>query len=239
MNFIKKILKQTPVYSYYRKRCLVKRQRWVESKIPIFRKECDDLFKLFCSALDKENIVFWPEFGTLLGMYREGDFIPHDIDIDMAVFLRDIEKVHKALNNAGFEMIRHYVVPSEGSREECYLHKKYKTTIDVFFFSEEEEYLFCDCFNQMVNVEKKNNLNRYVPFSVRRIMFPIDTFKRFRFKEVDIYVPNNIETHLKASYGDSFMIPDPNFQPLKQDNIVVYTYDQKPAIGFLKMGYGL
>lgn len=237
MNFIKKLLKRTFIYKIHQKRVEKRRQKFVSSKIPSFRKECDDLFQLFCNSLNCESIVFWPEFGTLLGCYREHDFIAHDFDIDMAAFLRDAVQVRRTLEKNGFKMIRHYVTPYEGSREECYEHPNYKTSIDVFYFTELDNVMFCDCFGTIVNMNKKKNLNKYVPFSVRRIIFPLDTFVESTFKGVKIYLPKNIEEHLMASYGESFMVPDPNFKPLERSNIRNYSYQEKPAVGLLTKRY--
>ena len=44
----------------------------------------DALFKLK-KCLDKFNLKFWLVYGTALGFYRDGDFIPWDDDIDIHV----------------------------------------------------------------------------------------------------------------------------------------------------------
>ncbi len=45
------------------------------------------------SILDANNIQFMPVFGTLLGIVRQGNFIPHDTDVDMAIWEKDREKL--------------------------------------------------------------------------------------------------------------------------------------------------
>ncbi len=44
-------------------------------------------------VLDKAGITFWVDFGTLLGFYRQGDFLETDPDIDLGVKREDQEKV--------------------------------------------------------------------------------------------------------------------------------------------------
>ena len=44
-------------------------------------------------VLDKAEITFWVDWGTLLGFYREGDFIEFDPDIDIGIKREDQGKV--------------------------------------------------------------------------------------------------------------------------------------------------
>lgn len=46
-------------------------------------------------ALDSENVLFWLDYGTLLGAYREHDFIKHDFDLDIGLWLKDAEIAKK------------------------------------------------------------------------------------------------------------------------------------------------
>lgn len=48
----------------------------------------DELYKI-CT---KHNLVFWIDFGTLLGAKRNGKFIPWDDDIDVSMPMRDYKK---------------------------------------------------------------------------------------------------------------------------------------------------
>jgi hypothetical protein len=44
------------------------------------------------------GIIYWIDFGTLLGAIREGRTIPHDTDGDMCLFLRDRAKICELSN---------------------------------------------------------------------------------------------------------------------------------------------
>lgn len=48
---------------------------------------------------DRNNIKFWPVYGTLLGFVRDGDFIEWDYDVDISVWYYDYDKIVKLKND--------------------------------------------------------------------------------------------------------------------------------------------
>jgi phosphorylcholine metabolism protein LicD len=61
-----------------------------------------EFLKLITSELDKNNIPHWIDCGTLLGAYRESDFIEHDDDIDISVNIDHLNIVTNIVANADF-----------------------------------------------------------------------------------------------------------------------------------------
>ncbi|MBC8514383.1 LicD family protein [bacterium] len=57
------------------------------------------------SILNSAQIPFWLTSGTLLGWFREGDFISNDPDIDLGIHLSDYSHLLPSLfQNAGFRL---------------------------------------------------------------------------------------------------------------------------------------
>lgn len=66
---------------------------WVgEGKI--FDKEmAAESLAVLKDVLDTKGVVFLLNFGTLLGAIRENDFIGHDMDLDVAIYAKDVDKL--------------------------------------------------------------------------------------------------------------------------------------------------
>lgn len=76
----------------------------------IDRVQATENLLLLKSILDRAQIPFMLIAGTLLGAVREGDFIAHDEDIDLAFLAEDKQRVLDALPDmvaAGFDVARY------------------------------------------------------------------------------------------------------------------------------------
>lgn len=57
--------------------------------------------------LDSLGIRFWLSAGTALGLYRDGDFIPHDTDLDIGTLeiTGRFDEMDRAFDEAGFSRL--------------------------------------------------------------------------------------------------------------------------------------
>lgn len=61
------------------------------------RRNLRHLLRDLCDALEKIGQDYWVDFGGLLGIHRDGDLIPHDNDVDLAVLNPDWETLLEGL----------------------------------------------------------------------------------------------------------------------------------------------
>ena len=62
------------------------------------REIAKDVLIEFYEYMTNRNIRIWPMFGTLLGMVRNDDLIPHDADIDFGYLRTERERLVSALD---------------------------------------------------------------------------------------------------------------------------------------------
>jgi len=137
------------------------------------------LFKMV-DILEKNDIKYWLDFGTLLGAYRDGGIINIDYDIDIGVFHEDIGKIRKlATENTNNGTT--YLFP--------FFHK-----LDIFSYIEDgKENLYCPAINSK-------------PFP--KIL--VDNLSTIQMYGKSFSVPNDISDYLIIKYSDDFDTPIEN-----------------------------
>ena len=65
------------------------------------RKTIRELFIKTINFLNKNNITYWVDFGTLLGIHRDRDIILGDNDADICIPSTEEDKLLKAFQNTG------------------------------------------------------------------------------------------------------------------------------------------
>lgn len=224
---LKNVLKSTLFYKYIYQPYMIKKSKNVfQRKRHLFIKEGDNALKAFVECMKMNSVTYWLEFGSLLGAYRDGTFVPNEIDIDAGVFLKDAGKVYESLTNNGFKLVREFHIVGENGLEQTYEYNG--TTIDVMYFFEKENLYWCNGVNFLPNTIKKGKLSEYVVTAHFFNKFDCTTIK---FLGIEVSIPSNVEEHLSEIYGSGFRVYDPNF---KGDlNKIYYDSKVKKAIGFI------
>lgn len=234
---LKNFLKKLPFYKLYANYQRKKYIKHIQELSENFHREGETVLKDFAQILNEHSIPFWLDYGTLLGYHREHDFIGHDTDIDTGVFIEDAERVKQALEKNGFKLVRRYYNVDGSGMEHCYCKKGFKTTIDVFFYERDNDSVTCYSYYPLPNIDINKNLYKEIPFTTYACTMPFCGLKKTTFKAIEVYVPIDIEGYLIANYGPNYMIPDPNYSSSSATNIKKFTYEEKPAVGYLEIPY--
>lgn len=165
----------------------------------------EQLYKIY----KETNTPIWLEGGTLLGSYREHGFIPHDDDIDVAMYAQDYNhEFQRQLFDKGFTILRYYsLVSAETHNVEniTEITVSYKgLLIDIFFNVNE------------INYSSEYSYDSLVPsrnmWKARLFKLPIiEKFDEIMFEGAHCLVPSNTKARLEYFYGPTFMTPDSNW----------------------------
>ena len=220
------ILKRTWLYTkLYHPYRVAQRKKMVAEIREHFRKEGTNVLKAFVSCMNAHGITYWLEFGTLLGAYRDKDYVPNEMDLDVGLFLSDAKKAYEALIAAGFHLIREFHVVGENGLEQTYEYLG--TTIDLMFFYSENDLLWCNG----ALFPSRIKLGKLIECNVTSHHFKSFICTEIEFKGIKVSVPANTEEHIIEIYGPGYKVYDPNFT--MDYNKTIYPIEEKRAIGFI------
>jgi phosphorylcholine metabolism protein LicD len=141
--------------------------------------------------LNKYNIDYWVDFGTLLGIIRENDIILRDNDVDIC--LVDTPELHEKMKLAKDEFIK---LGYSFKRMDWSAYRVYKYILYADLYLNKKD----DTNKQYLGAEgEKSNIS----YSL------IGTPKYIKWDKVniDVKVPENIEETLIYRYGKDYMTP--------------------------------
>ena len=158
-------------------------------------KFMNDIFVIF----DKYNYDLIACYGTLLGIYRDNDFIPHDDDIDL-LLITDNPDIFSEIDKNLLSSLENkdYAVEyrTKKSHEPTFMQiypKHLQTHLDIFIGLIDKDEIFLAMENVLSRSIKKD------------IILPR---KSTKFLDYKIYIPNDAEEFLKERYGPNWHIPD-------------------------------
>ena len=177
----------------------------------LFIKEGRNALYQIDKVFKELEVDFWLEFGTLLGAIREKSFIAHDLDIDIGMFMEDFdEKNEKIFNKYGFKKVKMFLVDNgEYAREETYEYKG--VGIDIFYFHRRDNEILTHTFAPEKGKSRYKTIEEKGGLLVRELRYPYSGFMHIEFLGKKFLAPSNLHEHLTASYGENYMIKDPNY----------------------------
>ncbi len=152
------------------------------------------------SGLEAEHVPFFLAYGTLLGIVRDGDLLPHDKDMDVGLPW-DIsrEALVRALTvKHGFSRIGRHT-PEKDTWNVGLSHRETGIFIDLFFFKPDGDALLSGIHHLPVPL-----LWRFGHFTTRPLEFLGHTWQ----------VPDPPERFFQEIYGPDWQTPDPYFDTM-------------------------
>ena len=179
----------------------------------LFLKNTSEIMFIIDKVFKELNIQYWLEYGTLLGAIREKGLIKHDYDIDLGLFLEDYsEDIQTIFEKYGLRKIKSFSIDNgKYGLEETYLYKG--VNIDLFYFTKKEDKFYSHVFRNEYGKSWEETIEDKGGLIVMEMYFPYSGFKKINFLNVMCPVPKDADAHLKAFYGETYLVPDLLWNP--------------------------
>ena len=176
-----------------------------------FHKNSPLVLEQMSYAFQEANVKAWLVYGTLLGYERNRDFIPHDNDIDLGVFLEDrSQELEEILHRHGFRKVREYLVDNgEYGAEESY--ECNGVVIDIFYIKKDKNHYSALTFYAEPGKSMKQTITKRGGLMVKEFYFTPYELKLVKFKGAEIYIPADSKKYLSEYYGPNYLVPDPHW----------------------------
>lgn len=152
----------------------------------------NNIEKTLHKAISQLKCDWWVSAGTAIGLYRDGDFIPNDTDIDIGVRSKFGQK-HIILNN--FKLIR-TMDWKERPIQTAYIDDN-GCIFDIYYYYDD----IID--SKLVTVSEYG----YVYHKQGFIVKPLFNIKKLKTKYGDLPFLDPIEDYLVDRFGDDWKIP--------------------------------
>ncbi len=163
-------------------------------------KEAESLLKSVTKIVEQQQIQYWLEGGTLLGIRRENRLLPWDNDLDISVHQIEIPKLNSLIQNLKTEgyrvRTRYFSVTSKefrkGDLRMIKIRNKHffglvkgKVCLDVFIKYSHDQSTYWEIDNKTKSVP----LRFY------------DSFKTISFQDKNYSIPEDTDGYLTYRYG--------------------------------------
>tara|TARA_R110000824_G_scaffold182970_4_gene363966 strand:- start:385 stop:1056 length:672 start_codon:yes stop_codon:yes gene_type:complete len=146
------------------------------------------LFK-FKKCLDNFNLKFWLVYGTALGLYRDGDFIPWDDDVDTHVLSSEFVPIFYELRN--FLIQNDFVVRA--------VHRGKGSKMSLFFKGIKLQ------IQGIYDFEKDPTMVQTMLFQYPKKFY--ENYETVNYKGEEFRLPGPKDEYLTFCYDDSWSTP--------------------------------
>ena len=170
--------------------------------------ECKyDVLKEGCQILNRLHIPYTLADGTLLGIYRDKQLIPHDTDIDVTVILPvDIPSIIREFTTKGFNIGR---MPISYGKVQQIVFYKNEVLFDIIFYKK--------ISNKIINFCEQDY---YLMHDAKHY----ENISTIKFMDFDYNIPNDVEGWLRKTYGEDWNKPKPKPKDWRIGNAYIAAY---------------
>lgn len=168
------------------------------------------LLAIVTETLNKDNVAYYVDAGTLLGIVRDNALIPWDDDLDIAINSTDTDKCFQSITSLLERLELEFNTPWElfinkARNDYNSIHKGDCASFKLRPIKAQRKLAQLDVFIKYVDEE----LMHYV-ISSRGFTMPSShllTTEKYQFNNITLNLPSNATSYLATHYGDDWQTP--------------------------------
>lgn len=207
----------------------IRRSYLLDRQRKSFHKGCRELLELTDDILNDEGIEYWLTYGTLLGAYRDHNFIAHDYDLDIALNWDDRHNIKSLMLSKGL-VLKHEVHFGDWDNPENIEYRfEYKNTfIDIDFYKVSGNTAVTS--NPSFIPDSPLVIGKKFLVITEEIVNPFKGLTEIEFLGRNYKIPANTEEFLIANYGKDYRIPIKDYDYREHAlNIHEYSLEEKQS----------
>ena len=178
-------------------------------KSTALKEEGYDMISTIEKTLENKNVTFFIDFGSLLGIIRDGKLIEYDDDVDYGIDIcesftwNDLEQL---LSGQGFKLIKQFSLDGNIT-EQTYIYKNIKVDFFQHFKDNLGSYIY--------RFFRKNGYiysSKYEHHVYKIYMETVKQTKAINIGKIKATVPNNYIAYLESLYTDKWTEEKRNWQ---------------------------
>lgn len=202
LKFLYQPYHKLAVYKEERKRDRLNRQRNID-----LHRYGRAILEDVCRVVAPLDAEIFCDYGTLLGMIREGGLIPHDLDLDMGIIAGphfSWEELERVLGTVGMKKTRQFSMDGQIT-EQTYERDHVDMDFFIHVIDRDEMVAYSYFRDPLMDYPRRNvySVNEY------RTCIVHGTQMR-EINGLHVLIPENSEEFLEDAYGPDWRIPDPN-----------------------------
>lgn len=183
--------------------------RHLKKRIRVMKSSSEKVIKDIHALLSSQNVVFFVDFGTLLGFVREGKPIDWDYDIDFGLCLSDKytwNDLKTSMEAKGYALVHEHQYCGLVTEQTYFCEG---INVDFFCHFGFDDYSEYYVYYRDKNKEYKDKT--YMSARKSRTVF-IDSSIEYKVNMGIVNVPNDYERYLEEVYGSDWRTPIKDFE---------------------------
>lgn len=164
-----------------------------------------EMLSIVTTHLNSQNLNYYVDAGTLLGIYRDKQLIPWDDDLDIAINADDVDEVNSALKESCKKLQSHFgcqwkVDLHFSTNEFGAVSKGSIRSFKVHAVNTDVKLPMMDIFIKYVDGDTMDYVlsSRGIRMPSRHLLKTVAA----KFADMTIRIPSDVEDYLTAHYGD-------------------------------------